>query len=149
MDTGYVRRKDDVARNNFCTSDPMRDSSVWKAAAIILCCFCSNGSAQTVSSALSVQEKWVADLTDEAANRAERLWYKCISDVPNRRRDASWVDEVVGKCADWLTFTLDVKTAAIWIRFNSRVPDLRIADERLKQHQLLIDQIRNLPRGTP
>ena len=94
---------------------------------------------------LSSEHKWVADLADEAATEAERLWYKCISDVPGRRKDDAWVDQVVRTCQRSLTLALDVHTAATWIRFKTRLPNIFSPDDRLKAHKRLVDQIRNLP----
>jgi len=105
-----------------------------------------DGMAET-SLALSLGQKFAADAADHAFEYAERAWYACISNAPDRRpRDSNWVDAVVTvRCPNELTHALDTKTAAIWIRFSGRVPDLNIANERLKWHALLVDQVRRLP----
>jgi hypothetical protein len=98
--------------------------------------------------ALSAQHEWVAGVADEAFQHAEQAWAVCIRNVPGRderQQNSDWVDEVVMHCARELTHALDVKTAAIWIRFHARRPDLRIAIERAKWHVVLVNQIRKLP----
>jgi hypothetical protein len=118
------------------------------AAALLLLSQSSLGGAQSQSPALSLEHSWVADIADDAAAHAERIWYVCISNAPARQSngtDKSWVDEVVRQCARELTHALNTKTAATWIRFHSQLPDMSAPTEYLNYHALLIGQISKLP----
>ena len=93
---------------------------------------------------LSGEHKWVSELTDRAASKAESLWFKCVVDAVGRRKGEALIDEVVRKCEYWLDLALDVETAATWIAFKHRSPDLFLPKWRDEARERLIGQIRRL-----